>query len=60
MKITHFNGYDRRVPKPTRPDAFYEMLAELALCDEQTLSRGLMRDLSGISREELEQIAERR
>ena len=60
MKITTIRSHTRRVPDPAKPDAFYEMLAELALCDEQTLSRGLMRELSGITREELEDIEGRR
>jgi hypothetical protein len=60
MKITHVRSHPRRAPKPARDDAFYDMLAKLAGADEQDLARELDRELSGISREELEQIAGRR
>lgn len=52
--------HTRRAPKPVRDDAVYDMLAKLAGADEQDLARELDRELSGISREELEQIMERR
>ena len=59
MKLVHVRDYTRN--KPERPLAFYQMLDKLqGKASEAELARELDRELSGISRDELEQIAGRR